>query len=247
MRPLALLALLAVTGIALAEERPRRWTLEVEGLSTGMTKNRVGIPGDNGTRFNFRELTGQGNFRSALVALTFTPERGGEWRLLVAPLEVRGTGRLRRSVRFEDATFAPGVPTRGTYRFNSYRLTWRNTWTRTERSHWRVGATLKVRDAEIALRQGALARSKTDVGLVPLLHVYGEQELGGPWSFVLDFDGAWAPQGRAIDLGLRLRHRVGPATMLTLGVRTLEGGADNPEVYNFSQFNSISLGVTTRF
>jgi len=224
-----------------------KWTLSVEGLSSRMPLNNVALPGRTGTRISLHELTGRGPFNTGRFTLTFAPRRHGEWRLMIQPLTLAGTGQLRSATDFGGATFATGVDTRGSYRFNSYRLTWRNTWIRTVRSHWQVGATLKVRDAEIVLAQGAQARRKRDMGVVPLLHVHGEERLSGPWSFTLDLDAAWAPQGRAEDLGVSLGFDLDPRSRITAGFRVLEGGADNKTVYTFSQFNSWTAGYVVRF
>lgn len=239
MRALPVLVAIAWSGVAQASE----WSLWTETQFIGMRRNDVGLPGDTGTRFPFSDLTGRGWLTASRWTLVYAPERGGEWRLMVAPFSFSGTGSLRQTTSFEGADFAAGTPTKGTYRFNSYRLTWRNRW----REGWSVGATLKVRDAEIAMRQGALSRSKTDLGVVPLLHVYGEQPLGGPWTLSVDFDGAWSPMGRAADLGVALLYAVDPRTELSLGYRVLEGGVDNSEVYTFSQFESITFGVRVAF
>lgn len=223
------------------------WSFTVEGLSSAMPRNEVGIPGNTGTRFDFGQLTGSGRFTTGRFTLVAAPPRGGEWRLMVQPLTIRGTGELDGPVDFVNETFAPGVPTKGTYRFNSYRLTWRNTWVRNDRRHWRFGGTLKIRDAEISMRQGSLNQHKRDFGVVPLLHLYGEERLGGPWVATLDLDGAWSPMGRAIDAGLNVGYDLDRRSRITVGFRVLEGGADNNTVYTFSQFNSWTVGYTAQF
>ena len=53
--------------------------------------------------------------------------------------------------------------------------------------------------------------------------------------------------GRAIDLGLRLDYQAGPCWTIGAGFRTLEGGADTDEVYNFAWFNSVVLATRISF
>lgn len=48
-------------------------------------------------------------------------------RCIVLFVEVAGTGILKEDVTFKDDLFPAGIPTRGTYRFNTYRLTYRRT------------------------------------------------------------------------------------------------------------------------
>lgn len=56
-----------------------------------------------------------------------------------------------------------------------------------------------------------------------------------------------ASQGRAGDVLIAVVRDVGKATKLFAGYRILEGGADNDEVYTFSLFHYVVLGVETRF
>ena len=158
-----------------------------------------------------------------------------------------GRGTLGSATEFEDGTFAPGVPTNGTYQFNSYRLTYRNRWKRSARSDYRIGLTLKVRDAEIALEQPGLRRSFTDLGVVPLFHAYFEERIGSRTLANLDFDGAIAPQGRALDLGLRILYESDAQTRWFVGYRLLEGGVDNPKVFNSAFVSYGVAGIQVRF
>ena len=54
-------------------------------------------------------------------------------------------------------------------------------------------------------------------------------------------------RGRAIDLGLKLRHDLGSAWSVSAGWRMLDGGVDNDGQYNFARFESWTLGVSRRF
>jgi hypothetical protein len=60
-----------------------------------------------------------------------------------------------------------------------------------------------VRDARIRLTQGAPGAQEDDLGLVPLMHPHGRYRLSEYTTLVVDFDDAWSPQGRALDVGLR--------------------------------------------
>jgi hypothetical protein len=82
--------------------------------------------------------------------------------------------------------------------------------------------------------------------VVPLIHLSGERKLSERWKLLLDADGLAAPQGRAFDVGLFLAHRLSPKTDLTLGARTLEGGADNERVYNFARLDYLSMGLVLK-
>jgi hypothetical protein len=222
-------------------------TLKVESGSAFVNRNDQRIPGSSGSDFSMTDVTGRGGFRFSRVELTWQKNDMEEWRFLYAPFRISGSGALGGPVNFQDATFAAGAAS-GTYQFNSYRLTYRRPWFSSERRKWKFGYTLKVRDAEVTLRQGALSRSELDPrGIVPLLHVSGFEEMGNGWSATFDFDGLAGGPGRAFDIGVQLNKRINDRQDLYFGLRTLEGGADVPRVYSFAWVNYASIGLTTRF
>jgi hypothetical protein len=223
------------------------WSLELDSGFAWSFYNDAQIPGDTGTRFDLENLTGNGTFRTFRSVLTYEGETGPGYRVLWSPFQVSGTGTLDQPTNFDGTVFAAGQPTKGTYRFDSYRLTYRNRWKQGPNSDWRIGATLKVRDAEVSLEQGALSETSANTGLVPLLHVYGEERLSDLWTLSFDIDGLAAPQGRAFDVAVRAEYAVTPNNVLYLSARTLEGGADNDEVYTFAGFGYLTLGTRLRF
>jgi hypothetical protein len=225
----------------------RAFAVELEGGVLWQTRNDVAVPGDDGTRFALDELTGSGPFPAARLYATWSPAERHELRLLLAPLSVSGEGELDEEVSFAGETFAPGVPTDATYRFDSYRLTYRYLFHDGERWDWRVGVTAKLRDAEIELEQGGTSASKTDTGFVPLLHVAGDWHFAPGWRMSLDLDGAASPQGRAFDLALKGYWTIREGLDLGLGYRTVEGGADNDEVYTFSWFQQVVVSLRWAF
>ena len=62
-----------------------------------------------------------------------------------------------------------------------------------------------------------------------------------------DFEGLAAPQGRAIDVALKLGYDVTPNISVAGGYRILDGGADNDDLYTFARFDSAVLGLTWSF
>jgi hypothetical protein len=224
-----------------------RWQVEVEGGPVWQTRNDAALPGDTGTRFALDDVTGAGPFPYGRVTVDYRIAPRHAVRLMVAPLEIEETGILARPVTFDGLPFAPGVPTRALYRFNSYRLTYR--YLLGCGCDWAlyVGATAKIRDAKIELQQGATLGSTTDLGFVPLLHVAFEKRLAPRWRLVADLDGAAAPQGRAFDFALKLHHDLSDRWSVGLGYRMIEGGADNDTVYTFAWFHQAVLSVSHRF
>jgi len=223
------------------------FVVEVEGGVASFARNDVAVPGDTGTRFALDELTGAGPFPVGRLSLLWRSGERHEWRVLYAPLSVSGTDTLSQPVSFAGTDFSAGLPTEGSYRFDSYRLTYRYMVHDGERWDWRVGLTGNVRDAAIELEQDGTSASKTDTGFVPLLHFAGDYALAEAWRLSLDVDGAWAPQGRALDAALKAYWRFSERAELGLGYRTIEGGADNDEVYTFAWVNEAVLSLRFAF
>jgi len=82
---------------------------------------------------------------------------------------------------------------------------------------------------------------------VPLLHVAGDWHVAPGWRIALDVDGAAAPQGRAIDASLKGYWTLREGLDLGLGYRTIEGGADNDEVYTFAWIHQAVISLRYAF
>lgn len=221
--------------------------LETEGGPVWFGRNDVRIPGDGGTGFDMTELTGAGPALSLRLYATYAFNDRHALRLAYAPLSIEGTGTLDREVFFDGSTFEKGAPVTGLYRFDTYRLTYR--WTFHRSAKWRggLGGALLVRDAEIELEQGETAETNDNVGLVPLLHLYGAYLIDDDFSLALDALAAAAPQGRAVDASLRLAYERPSGWRVFAGYRTLEGGADNDSVYTFAWIHYGVAGIGYRF
>ncbi|HEY5653438.1 MAG TPA: hypothetical protein VIR63_03605 [Pontiella sp.] len=235
--------LLFIHASALAENLD----LQLESGGVWFSKNDARIPGDTGTKFDLMELTGDGPDPYIRLYATYNFNEQHALRLTFAPLEVNGTGMLSKNVLFEGELFAADTPTKGTYKFSTYRMTYRRMFDASEPWRWGLGATLLIRDAEIALEQGAKRQSKDDLGLVPLLHLYGEYRFTDQVDFILDVDGAWSPAGRAVDMALKAQYGFDNGWYASLGYRTLEGGADNDDTYTFAWIHFAQIAVGCRF
>jgi len=245
---LVLCASCAAPGSSLSAHRDAHpVTLELEGGALWQSKNDVRIPGDTGTRFPLDELTGNGPYPIGRLTADWDIDRRHAVRVVLAPLELDGSGELDDPTSFAGQTFAAGVTTEGTYRFNSYRLSYRYTFL--HREHWRLraGGTLFVRDAKVELEQGATRASDSNVGVVPLIHLAAEYYPAPDWSLVSELDGLVASQGRALDVVLKGRYDLTDPCSLALGYRTIEGGADNDDVTSFAWLHAVVASITFRF
>jgi hypothetical protein len=233
---------------AAAPAQPPRYGVEVEGGALWQGRNVARIPGDGGTYFSVRRLTGSGPDGFYRLTATARVRHGQEVRAVWAPLRAEGTGTLDAPVRFAGRDFGAGVPTRARYRFDAPRATYRWRVRGTDGAdRFYVGFTALVRDAEIRLTQGGTTARDANVGFVPLLHLAGDWGLAPGWRLAFDFDGLAAPQGRAFDAGVRVTRDIAPGWYAGAGYRVLEGGADNDRVFNFAWVNYASVALGRRF
>jgi hypothetical protein len=221
--------------------------VEVEGGLLWQGRNDIRIPGDTGTSFAMEEATGDGPFPVGRLTADWDIDDSHAIRAVYAPIDFEGSGSLRRDTSFAGTVFDGGVPIDGSYKFSSYRLGYRYTFLRDERWRLRFGGTLFVRDAEIELVQGNRRASDSDLGVVPLLNFAAEYRPADRWRLVGEIDGLASGQGRAFDVTLRGYYDVTDRFSLGLAYRTIEGGADNDDVYNFAWLHSVVFAATFRF
>lgn len=240
--------LLAGTAGEAATDEGQRFSLELEAGPVWQSSNDVQIPNDeNGTRFSLEDLVGDGPWAAGRLYFTWNVSRRHGLRLLLAPLAYSESGTFDESVSFAGESYEPGVRTEAEYQFNSWRLSYRYRFKDTERWKLWIGFTAKVRDAKIELRQGDTSSKDDDLGFVPLVHFAAEHRFGESWRFIADLDALGGGPGRAIDLALKLGYDFGRNWTLTFGYRTVEGGVDIDDVYNFAWFNYAVVSGVYRF
>lgn len=220
-------------------------TLET-GLA-GFSRNEARIPGDTGTTIDFTRFDSP-NALAVRIIPSYKFSKNHEVRGLWAPLSFEATGRLSGSTSFNGTTFAAGVDTVGSYKFNSYRLGYVYHFNPDSAQRWRLGLMAKIRDAYISVTQGATTSKKSNVGFVPLIHFGWEADFSKDFTVNLDVDALGASQGRAIDGLIAVKYRglvsaYMESANLYLGYRTIEGGADVEEVYNFAWIHQAVVGL----
>lgn len=247
-RTLALLASAALAAAALAAPAfaDDRFRLELEGGAAWQLRNDFSVPGDTGTRLSIDEANG-GPFAAFRGTLWADVSRRTSLRLLAAPLRTKATLTPEADVEFNGTVFPAGRPLDVDYVFDSYRLSWVWRFRSSGPVSFRAGLTAKIRDAKIELEGSGLSSAKTNTGFVPLLYGGVRWQMTDALALDLDVDAAASSQGRAEDVTLRLEAKVSPKVDLFVGARTLEGGADNDEVYSFAWFAYAVGGVSFRF
>ncbi len=244
---LLLFALIGMAAPSPAAETSR-FSLELEAGPVWQSSNDVQIPNDElGTRFSLKDLVGTGPWPAGRLYFTWNINQKHGLRLLLAPLSTTETGIFDDDVLFAGEAYEAGVPTEATYQFNSWRLSYRYKIKNGDRLQLWIGATAKIRDAKIELRQGETTSRDTDLGFVPLLHFAADWRFAEKWHAIADLDGLAGGPGRAIDLALKIGYDINDRWSVTAGYRTVEGGADVDEVYNFAWFNYAVVSGVVRF
>ncbi len=223
------------------------WSVEAEAGWVAPGRNDIRVPNSGGTLFSLRDDLPASGRTYGRLRLSRQLGQRHELSALFAPLTLRAEGALPTAVDFAGSRFAAGEAVDASYRFNSYRLTYRyRLLARGSLRLW-AGLTAKVRDAEIRLRGSAVEARESNVGFVPLLHVLLEWSWGERHGLRLEADAAAARQGRAEDIALSVHWDPAPRWRLRLGYRLVEGGADVPKVYNFAWINYLFAGAGFRF
>ncbi len=153
------------------------------------------------------------------------------------------SGREDRDVSFNHHIFRSNRDINIDFKFNSYRLGYVYRLLGDEKQYFKLGLTLKVRDAAITFQQGTTSTTYDNLGFVPLFYYAFSFGLDQKWSLFSDADFAYVPQGRAIDFSLKLRRKLNENLSIGIGYRTLEGGADNDKVVTFSYFHYATIGL----
>jgi hypothetical protein len=228
----------AVSTFFVAPGAHAQWRVDIEGGAVWADYNDVQIPNESTSdRFDIVDL-GSGPYATGRIAVAWRPWQRHEFQLVWSPLAYEEKGSFSQDVRFAGNTYQAGEELTANYQFNSYRL--RYLYQLVDSNNWglELGGTLFIRDAKIELSQGGTSSDDDDIGFVPLVALKADYRFNDHWRVVLDTDFAWAPQGRAVDLALTLRYRIGNGWDFGAGYRTIEGGADNDSVYTFAWFNA---------
>lgn len=206
--------------------------------------NDARIPGSSGTFISFSDELSHNSQLHLRAQLSNHMGKRSEWLLLWAPLQIGYEGTTDKTVLFQGKSFKAGTPLTATYRFNSYRATYRYYLWRQQPFELAVGITAKVRDALIRLENNELAAEKTDLGVVPLIHIMLQWTPYKNTGLLLQADALGVRQGRAADVLLALKYQLHERVGLNAGYRILEGGSDSGTIYTFSMFHYGVIGLS---
>lgn len=217
--------------------------MDVESGLVTTGYNDVRIPRDGGTLFSLKDDLKPENEWFYRLRAGFALHKRHVISFLYAPLTIKSTGSLPGPVEFEGTLFPGAIPVNASFRFNSYRATYRYDFVKNPRTEFGLGLTAKIRDAKIALNSQTLSAEKENVGLVPLINFRFHYQTPGSMGFLLEGDALAAPQGRAEDVLAAFTFDLSKKITWKIGYRILEGGADTESVYSFSMFHYASTGL----
>jgi hypothetical protein len=216
--------------------------LETGVVSTGY--NDVRIPGDEGTFFSLKDDLSANSKIYYRIRVSYTIKSRHTISALFAPLTTTSDGSIPYDVNFSGTLFPANTALDATYKFNSYRLTYRYDIVKKQKIDFGLGFTAKIRDASIALESAGMKAEKTNVGFVPIINFRLHWRFAENFGLLLEGDALAAKQGRAEDILIAATYRFSDHLAIKAGYRILEGGADNDEVYNFALFHYGAVGLT---
>ena len=219
--------------------------LETGPVFTGLNDAR--IPGRYATRLSLPGTLGNSPWYFIRARAGYTIQERHNIFVLAAPLKIDYEGTPNRYIIFRNRLFFPGIPLKATFKFNSFRLTYRYDIVKNDTVEFGLGLTGKIRDAYVRFRALGFNTTRPDLGFVPLINVRLQWRFVKPVSLLLDADWLVGPVGRAEDILVALQFHVHENVTLRAGYRILEGGADNKQVYTFSLFHYAVFGVAASF
>ena len=190
----------------------------------------------------------ESNKNSTSLRLSFKYNLNKNWQLylLYAPLKLNYEFISKKDFNYNNSNFQKNKTTNVSYKFNSYRIGFLRNYKK-ENFKWWYGFVGKIRDAEIKVSQANKSDSFDNVGFVPLLSLGIEYYLSKKISLYSQLDGLAAPQGSAYDFNIDFRYKIQNHSSISIGNRTLGGGADNDSLKNFANFNTYYLSYIFSF
>jgi hypothetical protein len=219
--------------------------LETGPVFTG--KNDARIPGNYGTRLSLPGVLGNNPWYFVRAKAGWTIKDRHTIYVLAAPLKIDYEGASSRYVLFRNRIFFPYAPVTATFKFNSFRLTYRYDIVRNDVVQFGIGLTGKIRDAYVRLDSMGQKTTRPDLGFVPLINMRLQWMFIPDFSLLVDADWLVGPQGRAEDILAALQYHISDRVLVKAGYRILEGGAKNSKVYTFSLFHYAVFGTTVMF
>ena len=246
MKHLSILILMSLLSFALWAQIDLRIDTELGLAFPGYNDVRIPNDDDVHSMFSLKDDLNIDPVFASRLQVHYKPHPRHQISLLAAPLTLKPKGSFDRDIVYQNKTFAAGADIDAIYRFDSYRMQYRYFFPRPWWYIKSVGASIKLRDAEISLNDGNQKASKTNTGFVPLLSLNAGIPLSEELELILEAEGLASPFGRAEDAILGLDMKISERSKVRIGYRFLEGGSDNDEVYTFAAVHYALLGFSLK-
>lgn len=195
--------------------------------------------GTGGTRLDYVNDFQQSNLYFNLrLAIDFDIWRQHILTFVYQPIDIVTTSSLPRDVVIDGLDYPMGTPVRARYGFPFYRFGWAFDVLDAREHELAFGLGLQIRNATIEFEStdGALLRTRQDVGPVPLLRARGRFALTEAWFLAFDIDGFYAfipglngtdnnVEGAILDASVRVGWRFMPHVDAFVNARYIGGGA----------------------
>lgn len=210
------------------------------------TQNSIRYPNNENTTSNLVDVPKQlGTWITPFLRLraSYIIKHRHTISALYAPLTFKSSGSFSKPIKFGNSIYSENDITDVSYKFNSYRLTYRYRIVDRRNIKFGLGLTIKIRDARIGFSSGVKSDETTDFGFVPLINfrldLYATEKL----IFTINGDALVGTKGRAEDIFAGFEYSIIDPIAIKAGYRILEGGANVDQVYNFSLIHYASFGV----
>lgn len=222
--------------------------IDFEGGVAFTGYNDLAIPADTGSSISLKDDIASDPAPAFRTRIGYTFLGRHTVSFLMAPLTVYGSGTLDEDVTYRDKTFTAGSSVKSTYRFDSYRLTYRYDVIAADNITVSLGLTGKIRSADIAIMDDSGYAHRGDLGVVPLVNFAFKWDFARPFGVLIDGDALVTPYGRAEDILVALQYSPSDSVTWRVGYRILEGGSDGGgDVYTFALFNYAVAGLRVSF
>lgn len=182
--------------------------IDIESGAVVTGYNDVRIPRDVGTRFSLKDDFNSKSKIYYRLQAGYTLKPLHSFSLLYAPLEIKSEGKAPIDITFAGKLFAANSDIKATYKFNSYRFTYRYDFIQKPKFDFGLGFTAKIRDASIVLESNGLLGEKSNVGFVPIINFRLAWRLNDNLGLLINGDALAAKQGRAEDVLIAATYQI---------------------------------------
>jgi len=237
----------------------------------GVLSNKIQFDND-GTYFDYQKEGGQDVlFPVSRISLELDFKKRNRFVFLYQPLRLESQVLLKNNLTVDELLFPANSNVKMLYNFPFYRFSYlRELLPNKEKFSLGIGGSLQIRNTTISFESGdgELYRTNRNVGIVPIIKLYGKAQIKERGYLALEADGFYAPVsylngsdeeiiGAILDASLRYGLQITEPAGSFLNLRYIGGGAvgtneddDGPGdgyTKNWLNFITVSVGFVYEF